>query len=306
MMIDSIEQMILNHAKVKYVFLLCLGFMNAIDIDAQVINFTDLELKSYLINEPCIDTLSVPHNNGVGQIDADLNNDNEIQWSEMLQVKRVFISDFNGNYGITSISDLSQFEHLVFLSIVQVHGITEVSNLNLVNLKSLRIADCGNIKRIDISDLVGLTESLRLEGLGGIDYLNIKNGSVANAFSLFYTENIKYACIDSIAKEYDAFSNQGGMILGRTPSIDCVTSVMDVPEAEFMMHIYPNPATEYFTIENADRTVSEVWIYDISGRLVRTIQSGYDQIHISNLEKGAYHVVVFSKDNREVHQLIVQ
>ena len=70
--------------------------------------------------------------------------------------------------------------------------------------------------------------------------------------------------------------------------------------------LYPNPATEYFTIENADRTVSEVWIYDISGRLVKTIQSGYDQIHISNLEKGAYHVVVFSKDNREVHQLIVQ
>lgn len=70
--------------------------------------------------------------------------------------------------------------------------------------------------------------------------------------------------------------------------------------------LYPNPATEYFTIHNAGRTVSEVWIYDISGRLVKTIQSGYDQIHISNLEKGAYHVVVFSKDNREVHQLIVQ
>lgn len=70
--------------------------------------------------------------------------------------------------------------------------------------------------------------------------------------------------------------------------------------------LYPNPTSEYFTIENADQTVSEIWIYDMSGRWVKTIRSGYDQINISNLEKGVYHVVVFSDDNREVHQLIVQ
>lgn len=62
------------------------------------------------------------------------------------------------------------------------------------------------------------------EDVFDIDYLNLKNGSFAsNTFSLFYSENIQYACVDSIAAEYNEV--QQHIAIGETLSINCVNSI---------------------------------------------------------------------------------
>jgi hypothetical protein len=290
----------------KHVFILWISLVVSLSSWSQIINFTDLELKSYLINEPCVDTTTVPNNNGIGHMDVDINNDNEIQVSEALLVKKMLIRDFDDNYSIQSIQDFSQFKNLTLLSVREIDDIVDISNLNLDSLKSLFISQCSGLKRIDISDLVGLTESLRLENLGDLDYLNIKNGSVAKAFSLFYTENTKYACVDSIAKEYDMFYNHGGMLPGVSPSINCVTSIDDEVSMSQEIQIYPNLVEDYFSINSNNEEVREVLVFDISGRLVKSVVSGFEYIDISNLKKGIYHAMIYTDTQKEVHPLVVQ
>lgn len=291
-----------NNRIVKYGYILFAILMISLSGKSQIVTFTDLELKAYLINEPCVDTLAAGHNNGIGQIDMDLNNDNEIQVSEMLQVKKIFISDASQNYSIKSIADLSQFKNLVFLSIAHIHDLVEISNLNLIGLKSLNISTCGSIKRIDVSDLVGLTESLRLDNLGNIDYLNIKNGSVAKVFSLFYTENTKYACVDSIAREYDMFYLQGGMIPGVAPSINCVTSVIDEQSGSLEVEIYPNPTKGIIKIKGSEH-IELITIKNVQGQTIHLEQDSFEVLDLRTLIPGVYLIQIhteFSIINRKI------
>ncbi|WP_379966995.1 choice-of-anchor J domain-containing protein [Epilithonimonas sp. UC225_85] len=59
--------------------------------------------------------------------------------------------------------------------------------------------------------------------------------------------------------------------------------------------LYPNPATDFFTINNATDVVS-VKIYDFSGKVVKTqLESIDNKFDVSNLEKGIYTVSIKTK-----------
>lgn len=79
---------------------------------------------------------------------------------------------------------------------------------------------------------------------------------------------------------------------------DLTTTAVDEPGKEPEVKIYPNPATEYFQIQNPEQ-VSTLQIYNIVGsRLHAQPVSGSEKISVGHLPDGMYLVRLFGIDNR--------
>lgn len=269
----------------------------------QTVNFNDSELKRYLINEFCVDTTQ----NGTSfsnDISVDLNGDAEIQLTEAHKVKALELNDFPDAYSIKSLLDLNEFPNLKYLKIIDNDSLERISNLTLDSLKTLWISDGVSLKHIDISNLPGITTTLRIEGITTLDTLNIQNGTAANQFSLFYSQNIKYACIDSISAEVNEFSNAGAMQPGASPSFNC--RVLTINETNSFSHrilIYPNPANDYVVINTAFRNVNSI-VFSITGEEV--LNTSEKTIDLQSLSSGVYFVKCKTPDIVFTKKLIVK
>lgn len=261
---------------------------------SQTITFNDIGLKNYLIQELCVDTANTFW--GTGHIDVDLNNDNEIQAEEAEQVTQLMVEDFGDNYGILSVQDLSHFKNLRWLKLVHTDSVHEISNLGLDSLKHLWIGANYSLKVINISDLHALSEALRIEDIDTLDYLNIQNGSVPELFSLFYSEHIHYACVDSIADEYDEVAWRMIEHLPEFENCSSSTSQVKTVEKE-AFKLYPNPTHGMLHISNNSELI-QINIYDIEGRLCRIFNKSSKTIDLSDLSIGLYFVEALKKDKR--------
>jgi len=257
---------------------LIMMMMIATNIFSQNVTFSDLNLKAFLVNEYCVDT----DNNSLPDIDADLNNDGEIQISEANSILNLHIAKLNNDYNIQSLQDLSAFTNLEFLKILYNNGITNISNLGLSNLKTFWFGSQSNIDQIDISDLTEIID-LRIEDCD-VNSLNIKNGSVAPNFSLFYSENIQYACVDDITEEYNETLEH--MAEGILPTTDCSLSTNEyVIEKE--IKIFPNPTNGQINF-NTKYEIGKVTIFNSIGQVVFKKIPNNNSINISYLIDGVY------------------
>src|SRR5690606_37217193 len=221
--------------------------------------------------------------------------DNEIQVSEALSVENLVISPSDPTT-ITSIEDLSQFSNLEKLTILGDFGLIEISNLNLTNLNFIRVSDHNSIDEIDLSDLPNLT-SIILEGLDGVQNLNLKNGSYASDyFSLFYTY-VQSACVDNIPDEINIVSQHlvsGGMI-----STNCSLGITD-SKLE-MLKIYPNPTSDKI---HFNKNIVSVVLYNVNGQIIKKWNQPMSEIDISDLMTGIY-ILQIKNDNTIINQRII-
>lgn len=256
---------------------------------AQNIVFSDTELKNFLLYANSVDSDS----NNLADLNINTNNDNEIQRSELEAFDAFIIGGFSNGYAIKSIQDLSGFNHIKQLTILHNDSLTQITNLNLDSLDALLIGSCSNLKHIDLSDLSALTY-LRIEDIYGIDYLNIKNGSFANrTFSLFYSDNIQYACVDSIAAEYNRV--QQHMALGKTPSLNCLSNIL-FTESLPSVELFPNPTSNDLQLINAPTSIKKVLIYGTDGKMyIPTFSIEHQTINTSQLPTGIYTIQIFSE-----------
>lgn len=270
----------------------------------QIINFTDMELKQFLINELCVDTTD----NGISfsnDLDVDLNNDNEIQISEALSVQFLELDDFADGYSIKSLQDINSFSNLKYLKILSLDSVVEISNLNLDSLKTLWIGSSVSLKSVDISSLHGLSKDLRIEDIDTLDYLNLQNGSVPNYFSLFYSEHIHYACVDNIASEYDEVAWR--MISG-TPTINnCSTLTANISIHHNQgIKIFPNPTRENVTI-TASFLFDNIQLYSLNGDLVKQWSSIDNTIDVKTVTPGVYFLFLeSSKNNKHAFKRLIK
>jgi hypothetical protein len=248
-------------------------------IYSQTITFVDSELKQYLLNENCIDT----NNDGYPDTNADMNNDNEIQVSEALTVLNLQIGQLNNPYNITSIEDLNNFSNLQVLKVYYNDYLIEIQNLYLNQLHTLMIDSQINLEHIDISTLTQLND-LRIEGCLNLNYMNIQNGSVANYFSLFYTENIQYACVDDIPEEYDEVLYH--MASGNFPSTNCALSINENFKDEQII-LFPNPTNGQLSFKSKNEII-EFEVFNSLGQIVLKENISSNIIDISELKDGIY------------------
>ena len=264
---------------------LCVVLLFGTLVFGQNINFTDASLKSYLLTENCVDTT----NDGFPDSDADVNNDNEIQLSEALNITRLHLGKFPDTYYVASVDDLRHFSNLEKLKILYFGNMENFELLGLTNLTDLYIGSCATLKRIDISDLPNLVNQ-SIEDISTLEYLNMKNGNFpSGTFSLFYTENIDFACIDDTPEEYAAIEYH--MEAGITPTVNCELGVEENTTTN-EVQLFPNPTTGFLSITTKNTNVIALSIVDVSGRVVKKYNQNFTNIDVSILKTGMYFVSI--------------
>ena len=111
----------------RSLFIFILGFI-CYSGSAQIINFPDPNFKKALVNTKCVDTDGV---NG-SDADADLNNDGEIDKSEVLKVESLIL----WYKSISNLDGIEYFENLRKLD-CQYNKLTALDVSKLTNLISL-------------------------------------------------------------------------------------------------------------------------------------------------------------------------
>jgi hypothetical protein len=61
------------------------------------------------------------------------------------------------------------------------------------------------------------------------------------------------------------------------------------------LKIFPNPASDYVTIQT-DKIINSAQIFDINGKLIKSVSDNFENIDISNFEQGLYFVLICTDD----------
>lgn len=98
-------------------------------------------------------------------------------------------------------------------------------------------------------------------------------------------------------------SNECGTTVIEREIVISTVSTSDIEDLKF--NVYPNPATDYFTIES-NVSLLDVTILSITGqKIVKHTIKSQDRIHTSNLLDGTYFIKIETKDNRVGYQKLI-
>lgn len=205
----------------KHIYLFLLIVFSIQILEAQIITFSDANFKNALVNTNCIDT----NNDNIADADADINNDGEIEVSEVdsitfLNISGRSITSFDGLENFTSLtfldcssnpsgslnaSVLPNLETL-FCSALIAEPFVAV-NLNFSGLNNLKNLDCSvnSISSINLSDLNNLEilncgknsiTDLDITGLNALENLNCEQNNLAS-LDLTSASSLKFIECDS-------------------------------------------------------------------------------------------------------------
>ncbi len=117
-------------------------------LQAQIVNIPDANFKNALVNNLCVDT----NGDGIGDIDADTNNDGEIQVSEAETVLGLYVSAQN----ISSLEGIESFANLEYLG----SDGNQLTTLNITQNPNLRGLTCreNQLNGLDVTQNPDLEE----------------------------------------------------------------------------------------------------------------------------------------------------
>ena len=209
-----------------------------------------------------------------------------------------FSDPASSSYSISSLYDLNQLINLKKLKLFETN-ITRISHLGITGLEELWVANLNYIKNINISDLPNI-KKLLITDCYVLDSLNIKNGSIVPdpfdplQFSLFYTDSIRYACVDDILEEYNVVAKH--MVENAEPTTQCEV-VLSMSEAQNeVIKFYPNPTNGIIHFDDVN-TIKHIKIYNVVGGLVRQVSEKMEKVDLSNLKKGVYFIAISDINN---------
>lgn len=278
------------------IILLIIGFTIC---NSQTIEFQDKELERYFVNEKCCFDSRNPDSLFV----ADFNGDKNIQREEAELITNLSITDLQKKYTINSVSDLNYFQNIESLVIIYHDSLQVFRNMNFQSMNSLFISNCATMNYIDISNLTNLTKSLKIEGLISLDYLNIHNGSVADEFSMFYTINVKYACIDDIEKEKRILFVSGSMEEGSEPDLYCTNSYTNISDKMNIDDIVITNMDNELSIDTK-LNILDYTIASVEGKQFKVSEQYSSNIDISGLTSGIYFIYLNTNNNTHIIKFI--
>ena len=284
-------------------------------VQAQIVNIPDANFKNTLVNDQVVDI----DGNRSGDIDADLNNDGEIQVSEAEAVigLNVFFK------GISSLEGIEAFTNIEYIEC----GANPLSSLDFsqnINLFELDSSDCLNLESINVSQNSNLVK-LRC-GYTAIGSLDISQNP---ALDLIFCSNTNLISLDVSQNPNVLFLNCGSnlfltslninnnnnaalgtLIADAIPNLNCI-QVDDVnyannnpnwtkdPWVEYSeacslgtnefdqinLSLYPNPTHNILNI-SAKQPIESVKIYSVTGILFK--ESSSSSIYVTGLLAGIY------------------
>ena len=93
-----------------------------------------------------------------------------------------------------------------------------------------------------------------------------------------------------------------GLIMRNTQIINSVKEEV----VNVQVKMFPNPASQYFSVAVDIGTVLQVEVYDMLGRLVVLRETAFNEIPVSEVDPGLYHVRVKTTHGIKVMPLLVQ
>src|SRR5690606_6746873 len=216
-----------------------------------------------------------------------------------------------------NLSTLTKLDTLILPS-------NSLKTINLSNNVSLEYLHIGNyelefaqynlIRQLDLSSNVELRH-LSLYNLFTLNRINLKNNKssqlkiiLGNENETFYPYNVCIEVDDPVAAAngtapYDTWTVLGNHYYDQ----NCALSIEKFVNDNFK--IYPNPATEYVSIEQKetkDVTLQSVQILDSSGKWIKSVKDNFNQIDVSNLSKGMYLFVIQTDKGNKTEKIIVK
>lgn len=196
--------------KILFTLLLSSVFANG-----QIVNIPDANFKQLLTQSACVDL----DNDGLGDADADTNNDGEIQMTEAAIVNALFVTGLSvsNSGGLEAFTNLQRLTiHSQSLTSIDVSALSQLtyfscsdsqlSTLELSGLNNLQYFDCSHNNLIDLP-LNGLTQlhilkcnnnglaALDVSGLSVLDTLSCSQNQIQTLDAAGLT-NLKYLDCD--------------------------------------------------------------------------------------------------------------
>jgi Secretion system C-terminal sorting domain len=87
------------------------------------------------------------------------------------------------------------------------------------------------------------------------------------------------------------------------PANQCVNSSPDTPADIAAIHVFPNPVSDWLTIESKHTGIVNVRITDVTGRTVMATEvTGQQKIDVGRLSAGVYHILVNDQSGKVLSQ----
>lgn len=240
--------------------------------------------------------------------------------------------------------DLDGFNDFANLEILKVrNGATNISFVNLSKLKNIYLDNC-DLNSFDVTPLSSL-EKLELEctsldvpprEIRELDFSNSPNFNYLNVRELSYLEriNLRNNQASSVSIIFNGSADPNLCIEVDNPldatnnlppynnwsitwdgvndyiyfyfSDVCTLSIEKFVEKNFK--IYPNPATEYVSIEQKETngvTLQSIQILNSSGKWIKSVKENFNQIDVSGLSKGMYLFVIQTDKGNKTEKVVI-
>jgi uncharacterized repeat protein (TIGR01451 family) len=223
--------------------------------NAQIVNIPDANFKNALVNTLCVDI----NGDYIGDADADINNDGEIQESEAIAVTALSVD----NYAIQSLAGIEYFSQLQILSCqfnqlttLDVQGLSilqslycggnQLVNLNVQGLNNLQHLWCGG-NQLVVLDVQGLTNLkqlfcqanelaiLNVQGLSNLTSLGCGNNQLTSLDVQGLTDLHGLFCEENLLTALDV---QGLSSLVNLTCRNNQLSTLDVQELNSLQYLF--------------------------------------------------------------------
>ena len=285
-------------------------------------------------------------NNLISQgIDSDGIVNGQISTADALSITKLDLTKTFYNTGIVSLNGIEDFINIESLLVYYMNNYSGSSNFStFTKLKKLYF-DTNNLTTIDLSynieleELtignaaldVGLFNRIRKLDLSNnnklflvnaynlvdLEVLNMRNNTAANVNIYLGNElSVPYnVCIevgDPVAATNGTAPYDKWTIYNSKNGKHYFNSTCSLKTEKFVnenFKIYPNPATNYVSVEQKITdgiNLQSLQILDSSGKWIRSVKDNFNQIDVSNLSKGMYLFVIQTDKGNKTEKIIIK
>ena len=219
-----------------------------------------------------------------------------INFANLTNLKKIYLDiPVLPSFDTTPLSSLEELElENTFLDIPN-REIRELDFSNSPKFNYLFVKDLTNLERINLRNNQASSVSIILDGGSNQNIcIEVDNPSDAtNNLPPYNSWSITWDGVNDYNNYY--YSNI------------CTLSIEKFLNNNFK--IYPNPTTEYVSIEQKETngvTLQSVQILDSSGKWIRSVKENFNQIDVSNLSEGMYLFVIQTDKGNKTEKIIVK
>lgn len=261
----------------KLYFLIVFAFVGLVT-SAQTLNIPDANFKAKLVQASTVNVIAL--DSSYQAIKIDTNDDGEIQQSEALNVRTLYldssnISSFEGIQNFSNLNDLRCSDNLM----------TEL-NLCGTAVYYLFCYDCPNLTTVIVKNNVISQTAWQEPPLP--------------AFWIWNLPSLQYVCADA-AEMAEAYSFTQATTNTITLTSDCDTtncsSLLNSSDNmhDFAISVYPNPVDDKLNIKFTQNiNLVSISIYNAIGQLVHVNKNPTETIDVSDLKTGSYFIKIIS------------